>query len=115
VTRPRRPCPECPWRCDVERGQFPPERYAALETTRGRRDDPHGGTDAPLGSPWFACHKSRGGEEFHCAGWLAVEGRSHVGVRLAVAVGELDPEALSPGEDWPELHADYDALLERHG
>lgn len=111
----RRPCAECPWRLDVAPGQFPPERYEALLETRGRREDEFTGYDAPIDAPWFACHKAREGEEFHCAGWLAVEGSSHIGVRLAVVSGRLAPEALAPGADWPELFASYDELLERHG
>ncbi len=112
---PRRPCVECPWRRDVARGQFPPERYEALLETRGRRDDEFTGHDAPIDAPWFACHKARPGEEFGCAGWLAVEGSSHVGVRLAVLRGLVAPEALAPADGWPELLSDYDELLRRHG
>lgn len=61
----------------------------------------------------FGCHKAPEGRDRACAGWLAVEGGSHVLVRLAVLSGRLDPAALSPGPDWPELHVDY-AATEAH-
>lgn len=102
----RRPCGECPWRLDAQPGKFPAERYAALRAT-SRRPDAHGGTDAPLGSPFFACHMSGEGKDQACAGWLAVEGWGHIGVRLAVLRGAIDEAALAPGEGWPALHSSY--------
>lgn len=106
----RRPCVECPWVVSTERGQFPPERYAALRGTTGERGD-----EAPFGSPLFACHKAPEGEEFYCAGWLAAVGYENLTVRVLVAKGEIPAEALDPGKDWPELHPSYDALEAVHG
>jgi len=63
----------------------------------------------------FACHKSAEGKELPCAGWLAAVGVQHLGVRLAAARGEIAPELLQPGADWPALYADYDELLDVHG
>ncbi|RQP68505.1 hypothetical protein DF014_33190 [Burkholderia ubonensis] len=65
------------------------------------------------GASMFACHQSRQGEEFACAGWLAKVGHRHPAVRLAVAGGRLDPEALEPGVDWPELHDSYQEVLDK--
>lgn len=105
LPRRKRPCKECPWRKDTEPGQFPACRYDALENTTGDR-----GREAPIGAPMFACHKSPEGREEACAGWLAAVGYEHLGVRLAVAMGRLDPGALLPGEDWPELFESYEAM-----
>jgi hypothetical protein len=107
---PGRPCAECPWRRDVTPGQFPAERYDALRNTHGYR-----GREAPLGAPMFACHKSRDGQEFACAGWLAVEGHDHLGVRVAVAKGVIPSEALEPRDDWPDLYASYDEMAKAQG
>ena len=98
----RYPCAECPFRRDTEPGQFPACRYQALQDTAGRP-----GGEAPLGAPLFACHKSPEGREEACAGWLAVAGYDHLGVRLAVAMGKLPASAVMPGEDWPELFGSY--------
>jgi hypothetical protein len=54
------------------------------------------GREAPAGAPMFAGHASKEGGEYACAGWLAAVGHEHLGVRLAVAMGRLDPAALSP-------------------
>nr|QBR04490.1 hypothetical protein E1956_45825 [Paraburkholderia pallida] len=61
----------------------------------------------------FACHQSREGEEFACAGWLAKVGRRHPAVRLAVMSGRLVPAALAPDADWPELHDNYAEVLDK--
>lgn len=105
-----RPCANCPWRRDSPAYEFPIERYAALRATSG-----HPGMEAGLGAPAFACHKSSPGRDRACAGWLAVAGIDHLGVRLAVAVGRLEATALRPGEDWPELFASFDEMAERNG
>jgi hypothetical protein len=58
------PCPECPWRKDTPPGQFTAERYELLrESTHDEEDG-----SARFGAPIFACHKSKGGQEFACAG-----------------------------------------------
>jgi hypothetical protein len=59
----------------------------------------------------FACHQSRPGEEFPCAGWLATHGHNSIAVRLMVLQGRLPADALEPGADGPELHASFDEVI----
>jgi len=101
----KRPCRECPWRRDVAPGKFSARRYDALRVTSGSP-----GAEAALGAPMFACHMSPLGAEYACAGWLAAVGREHLGVRLAVATGRLNPAALDPQPDWPALFQTYDEM-----
>lgn len=103
----RRPCDECPWRRDATPGRFPAERYEQLRNTVGQPGD-----EAPIGAPLFACHKTPEHGERACAGHLAVEGYNHLGVRYAVAVGRLDPVALSPRPRWPELYGSFDEMVD---
>lgn len=105
-----RPCANCPWRKDSAAGEFPAERYEALRATAGVP-----GREAGLGAPIFACHKSEPGRDRACAGWLAIAGTDHLGVRLAVALGRLPAGALKPGEDWPDLFGSYREMAERNG
>lgn len=110
---PRRafPCNECPVRCDNSenpRSKFPAERWTKLRETIG---------DATgfglLDMPMFGCHKGTPGdadEDLACAGWLAAFGHRSVPVRLAIAMGRLDPAALEPGEGWPELYDSWDEM-----
>lgn len=112
LARQKRPCAECPFRMDVEPGQFPRSRYEALRESCRHAEN----VQAPLGAPMFACHKSPlDGPKFACAGWLAVEGRNHITVRLALALDDLPVEALSPGEDWPALFETYEEMANRQG
>lgn len=101
-----RPCGECPFRRDTPPGQFPAERYAALESTHG-----YPGREASFDAPWFGCHKmpldAQPGEEIACAGWLVIEGYNHLGVRIAAAEGRLTKENLEPHDDWPDLFQSY--------
>lgn len=106
----KRPCPECPWRVDQPAGRFDACRYDALRVTAGRP-----GAEAHLGAPIFACHKSHEGRDVACAGWLATVGGAHLGIRLAIASGRLPVEALSPGDDWPELYGSYDEMAAMNG
>lgn len=105
-----RPCTNCPWRRDSSAGEFPAERYEALRTTAGSP-----GREAGLGAPIFACHKSEPGRDRACAGWLAVAGIDHLGIRLAVTLGRLPAAMLKPGSDWPDLFSSYDEMAERNG
>lgn len=106
----RFPCRECPFRRDTEPGQFPAERYEALQCTIGTDDDMR-----MPGDPLFACHKSPEGAEEACAGWLAVCGIYHLTIRIAISSGHLPPETLSPPPDWPELFANYAEVAEAQG
>lgn len=105
-----RPCPDCPWRRDAPLQHFPAERYELLRDTV-RQPDENGHADAPLDAPLFGCHATPRGGEHACAGWLAVEGLGHLRVRMALSLGDLEPEAIRPGEGWPELYESYDEMV----
>lgn len=66
------PCAECPWRTDVPTGKFPPERYVALAAT-----------SYDLAGTVFACHMSKEGGEFACAGFLLQSSVHNMVCRMA--------------------------------
>lgn len=70
-------------------------------------------TETHLGAPQFACHQSREDEEVVCAGWLARYGWDNIGVRIGLLTGQYEPEMLSPGDDWPELHETFQQVIEK--
>lgn len=97
------PCSECPWRKDVDPGQFPPERYECLRVTAEGGD---------CFKPMFACHKAPM-EEFACVGYLMSEtGWTNPIVRMAAGRGKFDPRKLH--SDAP-LYKTYEELMEVHG
>ena len=98
-----RPCAECPWRRDAQRGKFPRRRYLEL------RD-----TCIPGGMPGklFACHMSPEGGEVACAGMLLVVGERLTRVRMMILRGLLDLTRLS--SDVP-LYSSFDEMAEANG
>ncbi|WP_412093862.1 MULTISPECIES: DUF6283 family protein [Cupriavidus] len=106
------PCASCPWRRDSVAGDIANFDLALAESLAATCPD-HRGMGPDFGAGVFACHQSKEGAEFACAGWLARVGHCHPSVRLAVTVGRLDPAMLAPGEGWPELHDDYGQVLEK--
>ena len=87
---------------------FERHRFDELAATTGSA-----GAEAPIDAPMFACHKSPEGDEEACAGCLAAVGQDHLGVRVAVAQGRLDPQTLVPGADWPALFGSYQEMADR--
>lgn len=107
-----KPCASCPWRLDKDARDIPNFDMEKAEGLAACCPDRRGfGPD--FGATLFACHQSKDGAEIACAGWLAAVGNRHPGVRLAVVMHRLSPEALRPGADWPEIHPTYDDVLRK--
>lgn len=107
-----RPCASCPWRLDSSSTDSPQFDMDFAEKLAATCPD-HRGMGPEIGAGIFACHQSRVGAEFACAGWLSTVGHKHPQVRLAVFKGRLDPGALEPGLDWPALHENYQQVMEK--
>lgn len=106
----RKPCQSCPWRVDQTAQDIPNfDMILAEKLSSCSPDDNDYGPEYT--AQLFACHQSRLGEEFPCAGWLATVGHRHPMVRFSVSLGRIPAEALKPGEDWPDLHPTYQEVL----
>ena len=100
-------CKSCPWRVDCDPDTDIPNGYcrtlhADLKKTIAKD------ASLPTGSSMhvMACHYSKPGEEFACAGWLhnQLGAGNNIGVRLAVMGGrfpvpEVDGEQHETFED----------------
>jgi len=105
-----KPCASCPWRVDATARDIPNFDLALAESLVHTCPDEKGmGPD--FFAKVFACHQSKPGDEFACAGWLATVGHAHPRVRLTVSMGDVDAAALKPGKDWPKLHKNYQQVL----
>jgi hypothetical protein len=103
-----RPCARCPWRTDTDLTDFTDQDMAMLRRANGRP-----GAEAALHAPTVACHLDQPGTAHAwrlCAGWLAVVGHEHLGIRVAEIFGGLPDTALIPGEDWPALYESLEEL-----
>ena len=100
-------CLTCPWRTSCDPEQDIPNGYSC-ELHEGLS-----GTIAPesaeeqvgaLGGPVraMACHYSKPGDEFPCAGWLENQlgAGNNIAVRLAVATGRM-PVPVTDGDQHP--------------
>lgn len=110
MTSIRQPCRSCPWRVDQDATAIPGFDLALAEALAATSPDPDGVGPDPF-APQFACHQSCDGGEVVCAGWLAAVGARHPTVRLLVLAGELQTEALAPGDAWPELHQSFAEVI----
>jgi hypothetical protein len=104
------PCVACPWRVEASAGNIP---NFSLELAEGlsRTCPDERGRGPEFGASIFACHESKQGSEFACAGWLATQGDAHPGVRLAIVQGRLSPDRLRPAPGWPALHESFAQMI----
>jgi hypothetical protein len=113
----RLPCPSCPWRTDQDATAIPNFRLELAEGLDRTSPDERGfGPDFTADGeppPMFACHQSTDLTKVVCTGWLAAVGSAHPVVRLAVMKGEYDPEDLRPGAGWPELHRNFQEVIDK--
>ncbi len=102
----RKPCPTCPFRVDQDARSIPGFRLELaeqlVETCSGQ-----------FGATIFACHQSKFEAEVVCISWLARHGADSIAIRLKVIAGQIDPEALQPGDDWPKTHETYAEVLDK--
>ncbi|MGA3979009.1 DUF6283 family protein [Ralstonia nicotianae] len=112
LTTLNKPCASCPWRREAVASDIPNFDLVLAESLTATCPDQRG-MRPDFGASMFACHQSKGGAEFACAGWLATVGSRHPGVRSAVLSGRLERGALAPGADWPALHDNYQQVLEK--
>ncbi len=106
------PCASCPWRLDTRAADISNFDIALAEALSDTCPDSRNmGPD--VSASFFACHRSKPGEEFVCAGWLAKVGHRHPRVGLAVMQERISAAARRPASDWPELHESYRQVLEK--
>lgn len=95
-------CKSCPWRTDCVPDKDIPNGYSVAlhknlaKTIQSGLGSLFGGGDA---RHVMACHYSKPGEEFYCAGWLhnQIGPGNNLGVRLAVMTGQMPmPEVNGP-------------------
>ena len=85
-------CATCPWKVETVPDKDIPNGYR-VEMHKALRSTIQSGIDSLRGSCQrvMACHYSKPGEEFACAGWLynQLGVGNNIAVRLAVAIGRM--------------------------
>lgn len=102
-----RQCPSCPWRVDCVPDRDIPNGYC-VELHEALRRTIADGIRFSSTLNIMACHYSKPGEEFACAGWLENQRGTgnNIMVRIAIMTGQLPV----PEVDGPQ-HPDFDATL----
>lgn len=100
IDYPKKPCAECPWRCDVAPGHFSADRFRALANTAH-----------DIASAIFSCHKSSEDRPTACAGFLLRGAAHNLALRLAYSRGDVGE--VSDG-GYP-LYRDYRAMAVANG
>lgn len=100
-------CKSCPWRVGCVPDRDIPNGYSC-ELHEGLRNTIASGIASIGASRAMACHYSKPGEEFACAGWLKNQlgVGNNIGVRLAVATGRMP----APEVDGPQHESFEDTL-----
>lgn len=93
-------CRSCPWRVDCDPDTDIPNGYSrdmhkALACTIATP-----GTFRSSAGNHMACHYSKGGEEFHCAGWLynQLGTGNNIGLRMQVMAGLVPYPEVEGGQ-----------------
>jgi hypothetical protein len=83
-------CKSCPWRVDCEPDKDIPNGYC-VELHASLRRTISEGVESIDNPHMMACHYSKPGEEFACAGWIFNQAGvgNNVGVRLRLMRGDL--------------------------
>ncbi|GAB4054783.1 DUF6283 family protein [Catellatospora paridis] len=100
------PCPRCPWRTDISARALTTDRVRLLRAACGSR-----GHEAAPYAPMDYCDQPAAGPQLICAGWLAVHGLDHLGVRIAASFARLPAAVLRPDPTRPPLFTDMAAML----
>lgn len=110
---PAKPCSRCPASIDTPPGEFTAEKFAEMRSCTG--DAATHGIAAM--HHYFACHRSRPGQEYICPGVLMIVGEHHLGARIGVAEGRIPPMYVQgePPPDWPPLFDSYDQMARCQG
>lgn len=95
------PCPGCPW-VKENIGSFPAEAF---------RISAHTSYDRAMNK--FGCHESGKEKPATCAGFLLRNSKNHLGVRISISRGNLDPSTLVEGER--ELFDSYKEMAIANG
>jgi hypothetical protein len=107
-----KPCPTCPWRKESKAGGgdirgFSIQQMRDLSSTVPDRESDSDGFFSIM-----ACHHSEEGEEYACAGYIAVQGLENINVRLLAAQGRIDLSKVLSNCEGLELYDSFYTMLD---
>jgi hypothetical protein len=104
----------CPW-LKTSTGGGGDIRNFSLEQMRNLSCTvPPRGTDDDAFRSIMACHHSKEGEEYACAGYIAVHGISNISVRLMAAKGSVDLQKVFDNCKGLDLYDNFYTMLDAY-
>ncbi|WP_222933300.1 DUF6283 family protein [Pseudomonas fragi] len=111
-----KPCPTCPWRRSSTVGGADIDGFSIEDMRRLANTVPPKGSDEVGLRTIMACHHSKVGAEYGCAGYIAQHGWSNLNVRLLARLEDTDLSVVVDNcasidlyPDFHEMLADYEA------
>lgn len=108
-----KPCPSCPWiKANPPTGELIPNFDIGMMRNLANTVPPKGSEEGGFFN-LMACHKSKEGEEFACAGYMATVGLRFNNMARYFALREnVDVQSLFNNADKLDLYQDFYHMLE---
>ena len=108
-----KPCPTCPWRKDSAKGGVEIPGFSMELMHRLANTVPERGSRQVFPRTIMACHQSKTGAEYACAGYIAQEGDTNLTVRL-MGQEAIDVEAVQAACGDIELYPSFYDMLDAY-
>jgi hypothetical protein len=107
-----KPCASCPWiKANPTTGEDIPNFSIELMRNLANTVPPRG-SDQNGYFTIMACHKSKEGQPFACAGYMGMVGPDNINARLLVAQNKVDVKTLFDNCDKMDLYQDFYEMLD---
>jgi hypothetical protein len=107
-----KPCPTCPWLKSSKVGGDDIRDFSIQQMRDLSITVPERGSDSDGFFNIMACHHSKEGEEYACAGYMAVHGLQNINVRIMALTGDVDlPKVLGNCEGL-DLYDNFYTMLD---
>lgn len=109
-----KPCPTCPWRKSSTAGGADIKGFSIEQMRNLANTVPPRGSNDDGFYKVMACHHSREGDEYACAGYVAVQGAQNIEVRLLASIHDKSIVAVVDACRDIELYPDFHTMLDAY-
>lgn len=106
-----KPCPTCPWRKESTVGGADITGFSIVKMRRLLDTVPLSGSSHDGFYKVMACHHSKEGLEYACAGYIAQHGFQNINVRLLAAQGRIDINKIVDNCSELNLYPNFHEML----
>lgn len=108
------PCKHCPWKKSSKAGgKNIPNFNVDMMRDLANTAPPKGSHDTDF-RPIFACHDSKEGEEYGCAGYAARDGLDNLSLRFLVSAKDINLSEIITNAEKHELYDNFHDMLDEY-